>query len=220
MHIQGQFQAMEDVPGVRPAGQKRSQVLLDKFTMAGREVLRHTRLDDMAIPDLARAAQSSVGGFYSRFENKDAFFDYLRLRMLRDHMALFAEDLDPERLAEADPLTISEATIDAMLKVFSGPWRGVLREAYAGITDRPESWAPMNRRGQYVRARITQLYAPHFPGDRALEQRISLAVQLLFSALNNEMMNPHLAFRIENPVFRDILIKTFDGTVAGRFASP
>ena len=106
-----------------------------------------------------------------------------------------------------------------MLKVFDGPWRGVLREAYAAIPEKPDSWAPMNKRGQFVRERITQLYRPHFRDDTNLNQRISVAVQLLFSALNNEMMNPHLAFRISDPVFRDYLIKTFDTTIAGRFAS-
>ncbi|MEO1711455.1 MAG: TetR family transcriptional regulator, partial [Pseudomonadota bacterium] len=72
------------VPGVRPADQRRSRVLLEKFTVAGREVLLDTRLDDISIPALAKAANSSVGGFYSRFESKQAFFEFLRMQMLAE----------------------------------------------------------------------------------------------------------------------------------------
>lgn len=208
------------IPGVRPADQKRSRVLQDKFVTAGREMLQHTRLSDISVPDLAKAATSSVGGFYSRFETKDAFFDFLRMRMLQEHLAIYDQDLNPKTLRGAGRFAISEATVDVMLAIFSGPWRGVLREAYASIPDRPENWAPMNMRGQFVRARITELYKPHFAGDPEVEPRISIAVQLLFSALNNEMMNPHLAFRIDHPVFRSTLIRTFDTTIAGRFAAP
>lgn len=208
------------IRGVRPADQKRSRVLQDKFVSAGRDVLQHTRLNDISVPDLARAASSSVGGFYSRFETKSAFFDFLRMRMLQEHMAIYDRDLSPESLRNTGRFAISEATVDVMLSIFSGPWRGVLREAYATISERPDTWEPMNKRGQFVRARITELYKPHFAEDPGLEQRISIAVQLLFSALNNEMMNPHLAFRIDHPAFRGTLIHSFDTTIAGRFAAP
>ena len=121
----------EPIPGVRPAEQTRSRVLQDKFVTAGREALLTTRLDDLAIPVLAKAANSSVGGFYSRFETKDAFFEFLRQRMLAEHMVLYSEHLAPHRFEGKSRQDVSEAFVDVMLIVFSGDWRGVLREAYA-----------------------------------------------------------------------------------------
>lgn len=208
-----------EIPGVRPAEQKRSVELRDKFAAAGREVLLETRLADVSIPELAKAAKSSVGGFYSRFDSKDAFFEFLRMRMLNANVAIYADALSPEKHASAPRITISEAFVDVMVLVFSGQWRGVLREAYASIPERPENWAPMNARGQALREMVLKLYEPHFAGDDQLPQRISIAVQLLFSALNNELMNPHLAHKLDDPTFRRFLTQTFDTTVSGQFAA-
>ena len=136
-----------DIPGVRPAGQKRSRALQDKFVIAGRDALRTSRLDDLSVPDLAKAANSSVGGFYSRFESKEAFFEFLRVQMLNEHLQLYDDRLAPARFAGKSRHDVSEAFVDIMLIVFSGPWRGVLREAYSLIPVRPESWEPMKERG-------------------------------------------------------------------------
>lgn len=205
----------QEVRGVRRADQKRSRILQDKFVTAGRKVLLDTRLDDLSVPVLAKTAGSSVGGFYSRFESKEAFFEFLRMQMLTEHLKLYDERLAPERFAGKTCSDVTEAFVDVMLAVFSGPWRGVLREAYSVIPDRPESWAPMKARGQYVRALITELYRPLMSDTEGLDERVSIAVQLLFSALNNEMMNPNLAFSIEDPKFRFYLIAAFDALVSG-----
>lgn len=204
------------IPGVKPAAQKRSRILQDKFVAAGRTLLLETRLEDISIPVLAEKAGSSVGGFYSRFESKEAFFEFLRVQMLAEHMKLHEEKLSEKRFEGKTHREISEAFVGGMLNVFSGPWRGVLREAYALIPDRPENWVPMNARGQVLRARITELYRGRLEQTDGLEERVSIAVQLLFSALNNELMNPNLAFRINDPKFRFYLVASFDSLVSGR----
>ncbi len=210
----------DPIPGVRPAEQNRSRALQDRFVIAGRKVLLTTRLDDLAIPVLAKAAESSVGGFYSRFETKDAFFEFLRRRMLIEHMVLYEDHLSPSRFEGKARQDVSEAFVDVMLIVFSGPWRGVLREAYALLTLRPESWAPMKARGQYLRQRVAELYSPLVGNRAGLEERVSFAMQLLFSALNNEMMNPNLSFSIKDEAFRRHLIVTLDTLVAGDLTLP
>ncbi|WP_238364809.1 TetR/AcrR family transcriptional regulator [Mesobacterium pallidum] len=204
-----------EVPGVHPAGQARSRLLQDRFVKAGRMALRTTRLDDLSIPVLAEAAASSVGGFYSRFETKEAFFEFLRAKMLEAHKRLFDDRLADDRLTNRGRGDVSEELVDAMLAIFSGPWRGVLREAYACMTDSPAAWAPMRARGQMVRDRVLALYRTHMPGDDKLEERVSMAVQLLYSALNNEMMNPNLTFKIEDPKFRTYLVAMVDAIVSG-----
>ncbi len=217
--MQGFDQAIfeRDIPGVRPADQKRSRVLQDKFAAAGREVLLHMRLDDLSIPVLAKSAGSSVGGFYSRFESKEAFFEFLRFQMLKEHMTLYDEHLDPERFIGKTRGDVSSAFVDVMLIVFTGPCRGILREAYSAIPDRPENWEPMKERGRLLRQMILALFAPLVDRREGLEERVSIAVQFLFSALNNEMMNPNLAFGVEDPKFRFYLISAFDAVVAGEF---
>jgi AcrR family transcriptional regulator len=206
-----------DIPGVRPAEQLRSRLLQDRFVTAGRKIMVKTRLADLPIPDLAKEAGSSVGGFYSRFDNKDAFFEFLRLQMFDDHMKLHDEYLDPTRFADKTHKEVSSAFVDLMLLVFSGPWRGVLREAFSRIPEHPESWGPMTRRSQYLCNRILALYEPLVKNKDGLDQRVAFAVQLLFSAFDNEMMNPNLEFRISDTQFRNFLIQSFDALIAGQF---
>lgn len=203
----------QEIPGVKRAGQKRSKLLQDKFVKAGRTVLLKTRLDDLSIPALAKAAGSSVGGFYSRFDSKDAFFEFLRMQMLAEHMKLYDESLALVRFQGKSAEDVTDAFVNVMLQVFSGPWRGVLREAYSVIPERPESWAPMKARGQYLRALILELYRTRVAAPEGLDERVSIAVQLLFSALNNEMINPNLAFSIDDPKFRRYLIAAFNALV-------
>lgn len=198
-----------EIPGVKRAGQKRSKLLQDKFVKAGRKVLLKTRLDDLSIPALAEEAGSSVGGFYSRFDSKESFFAFLRLQMLTEQLALYEQGLAPALFKGKTAHDVTEAFVDIMIRVFNGPWRGVLREAYSVIPERPESWAPMKARGQYLRALMLELYRPRVGAPETLDERVSIAVQLLFSALNNEMMNPNLAFSIDHPKFRSYLIAAF-----------
>jgi len=210
----------QEIPGVKRAGQKRSKLLQDNFVKAGRKALLKARLDDLSIPALAEAAGSSVGGFYSRFDSKEAFFEFLRLQMLVEHMALYEQCLAPALFKDKTAYDVTEAFVDVMLRVFNGPWRGVLREAYSVIPERPESWAPMKARGQYLRALILELYCPLVGDPETLGERVSIAVQLLFSALNNEMMNPNLAFSIEDPKFRTYLIAAFNALVTDAAYTP
>ncbi|MEM7256431.1 MAG: hypothetical protein AAF404_03480 [Pseudomonadota bacterium] len=202
-----------EIPGVRSARQTRSQKLQDRFVRAGRKALQNHRLDELPIPVLAKSAGSSVGGFYSRFTDKDAFFELLIARMLDEHMQLFDEHLRPQRFTGKTHHDISTAFVGVMLLVYSGPWRGVLREAYAFISDKPEGWGPMLERGRLLRQRVTQLYHPVVQNPAGLDEKVSAAVQLLFSALNNELMNRKLAFGIDDEPFRHYLIVMLDSIV-------
>jgi AcrR family transcriptional regulator len=204
-----------EIPGVHSADQARSRVLQGKFAVAGQKMLLKSRLNDVSIPDISRKANSSVGGFYSRFESKEAFFEFLQMRMLKDHLGFIEQNLDLRLFATATRQMISAAFVDVMIHNFSGPWRGVLREAYASIPEAQKSWEPMFRRGQLVRGIMNALLAPHMADVTDAEDRISFAVQLVFSALNNELMNPNLKFTITNPEFRAYLIEAFDQMISG-----
>lgn len=200
-----------NIPGVKPAEQARSRKLQDEFVKSGQRMLRQMRLSDFSIPDLAKEAGSSVGGFYSRFENKEVFFEFLRARMLAENSAAFAHDLDAEKLAEATVAEVSEAFVDVMIEVFSGPWRGVLREAYARIPEKQGAWAPMRSRGGQLSGIVTGILRPKLPTSTDAEQKIGFAVQMVFSVLNNELMNPNLQFSIDDDTFRRHLIAMFAG---------
>ncbi len=205
------------IPGVKAADQKRSRLLQEKLVIAGRELLVNNRLDDIPIPDLAKTAGSSVGGFYSRFESKDAFFDFMRMRMFVDHQALHDKHLEPTQFQGKSHADVSAAFVGLMMVVFSGPWRGVLRESFYRIPEHPGSWEPMKKRAGYLVNRVFGLMEPLVDNRDGLEERVAVAVQFLLSAIDNEMMNPNLTFKISDPKFRFYLTQSFDSLVAGDF---
>lgn len=205
------------IPGVKPAEQKRSRVLQDKFVVATRKILLTTRMKDIPVPELAHAAGSSVGGFYSRFESKDALFEFMRKQMFDEHLILHDEYLDPNAFAGKSHLVVSTVFVDLMLRVFSGPWRGVLRETFTNVLEHPSTWEPMKARLEYLCDRLIPLYKNRIDGPQGLEERVGIALQFLLSVFDNEMMNPNLEFRINDPKFRFYLVQTFDVLIAGNF---
>lgn len=202
------------IPGVKPAEQARSRVLQDKFVAAGQTLLSDKHLSELSVADLAKEAGSSVGGFYSRFEDKDVFFEFLRARMLKEHGDAYAEELSVERLADATVFETSRAFIDVITKVYSGPWRGVLREAYTRIPEKKGFWGPMRLTGARLSEAMVALLGPKLPDPEAAESRIAFAMQMTFSMLNNELVNPNLRYSIADTDFREYLTQMFHGFLA------
>lgn len=58
--------------GARSPRQARSQRTHDRIVRAAGELLESRPFDEISVADIARAAGTSVGGFYARFPSKDA----------------------------------------------------------------------------------------------------------------------------------------------------
>ncbi|MFV0319227.1 MAG: TetR/AcrR family transcriptional regulator [Microbacterium sp.] len=71
---------MLDTPGLRPPQQERSQRTLERVLDAGLEVFAARGYDGLTIAEVCRAAHTSAGAVYTRFENKDAL-----VRVVHDH---------------------------------------------------------------------------------------------------------------------------------------
>ena len=59
---------------VRPAKQARSRETRDRLLAVGRELLDRGGFEETHIADIVRDAGCSVGAFYQRFPDKEAFF--------------------------------------------------------------------------------------------------------------------------------------------------
>jgi AcrR family transcriptional regulator len=57
-----------------PAKQARSRVTRDRLLVAGRQLLEQGVFEQTTIAGLAQIAGCSVGSFYSRFPDKEAFY--------------------------------------------------------------------------------------------------------------------------------------------------
>lgn len=66
---------------VRAPQQSRSQKTLERILSSSTSLISVKSYDDLSIAEIASSARISVGGFYSRFENKEALFSRLVERL-------------------------------------------------------------------------------------------------------------------------------------------
>jgi AcrR family transcriptional regulator len=79
---------------VKPPRQDRSRSTHDRFVEAAQRLLGRGRSwAEITVADLARAAESSVGAFYSRFRDKNALLHVLQIELNREGSATAAETL-------------------------------------------------------------------------------------------------------------------------------
>lgn len=72
--------SLEDIDGVMPVNQERSRIARDRLLLAGEKVFAKLGYDAAHVGDIAQAAGCSVGSFYRRFRDKEAFFKALHHR--------------------------------------------------------------------------------------------------------------------------------------------
>src|SRR5262249_9156472 len=84
-------------PRLRPPVQARSQATLDRLVRAAEGLLAEKRFDEATVAEIARRADSSVGAFYARFPDKEAFLDHFDERFFQNAREQWNVVLDPAR---------------------------------------------------------------------------------------------------------------------------
>lgn len=64
--------------------QKRSQKSLERLLAASQNLIASGNFGDASVQDITRQAEYSVGGFYSRFRNKEALFEVVQDRVFEE----------------------------------------------------------------------------------------------------------------------------------------
>lgn len=195
----------DDIPGVLPAKQARSRRIRDAYIQAGIKLLNSKRFNDLKVSDLAEACGQSVGSFYTRFEDKEAYFRALRAAAIHLCNAEIHARVSVEKLYEMEPDEALDALVDLMADLFTGPARGVLRESLLRILEPDDPWAPMRDSAReimrnYRRACATQF--PAFPPEETKE-RLSFCFQLIVGALQNDLVNDYHVFSTRDQSLRD-----------------
>ena len=141
----------------------------------------------------------------------------MRMRMFVDHQALHDKHLEPTQFQGKSHADVSAAFVGLMMVVFSGPWRGVLRESFYRIPEHPGSWEPMKKRARYLVNRVFGLMEPLLTTGTGSRNESQLPFNSCCRQIDNEMMNPNLTIKISDPKFRFYLTRSFDALVAGDF---
>lgn len=127
--------SLDHIDGVLPANQARSRHARDRLLQAGDKVFAKLGYDAAHVNDIAQAAGCSVGSFYRRFRDKEAFFKALHHRFternLENASRFFAMEDWEDQPASAVIRTLIENTAHIM-KRNQGFFRALFQRSLAG----------------------------------------------------------------------------------------
>ena len=183
-----------------PTKQARAEKTRDKLLSAGAQLLEHQSLDDISIAQIAREAGCSVGVFYFRFQDKEAFFRYL-LNNTLDHIrastdATFASQA-VQGQAEDDILAQCIRHFISIMREHGG----LIRAAQGQTRNIADSWQPVREMGAWLIERYLQAIADSQskPVNEALQRNGSAAFQIVSGVLVNAVLNRPQHMNLDSP---------------------
>ena len=121
---------------VRVPQQRRSQQTMDRILSSSTKLISQRSYDDVSIAEIASHSRVSVGGFYSRFENKDALLCVLLDRLAEETRnkidAALAEDWSQTSLRD-----LLNFVVENNAEIYN-KYRGVLTAVHIGSRIFPE----------------------------------------------------------------------------------
>lgn len=105
-------------PLTHPTRQPRAQHTSDAIIDAGLALLRERDFASVSVAEIAERAGISVGGFYARFEGKEALLHVLAARVLADCANALDRALSPGRMARASVEGVVRAYVRVMVTKF------------------------------------------------------------------------------------------------------
>jgi AcrR family transcriptional regulator len=136
--------SVDEIDGVLPVNQARSRNARDRLLHAGERVFARLGYDAAHVSDIAQAADCSVGSFYRRFRDKEAFFKALHQRFternLENAARFFAMPQWQEEPTAVMVRTLIENTAGIMRRNH-GFFRALFQRSLAGVAT--DSWPRM-----------------------------------------------------------------------------
>jgi len=177
----------------------------DSFIRAGAEALNDIRLNDLTVSGLCKRSGNSVGAFYTRFRDKDAYFRALRVYtvMSLEHETIARFNVDS--LRDATVKQTLEKFVDLMVDIFTSRYRGVIRESLLLILEPDDPWAPMRGSAVKIVTTLQQSLETVLPTNTAVDvsTRCRFCFQLVVGPLQNELLNDYHVFTTRDNSLRN-----------------
>ena len=176
--------------GVTPAQQGRSEATFRGLIQAGRKALDAKFFDEMTIEDIARDAGASVGAFYGRFENKEAFFSAIQEITVADIESELKSQLAQRKVEAASDKEFLVAVAKSTVGIFR-KHRGLYIASFKHSSTRPGAWSPIRRLGSRASGLITAKLALRLRrcGKPLSERKIRIGLQFMNGLLVNAVLN-------------------------------
>ena len=198
--------AVRDLPGILPTQQRRSQETTVALLEAAAVMLRERSLDELSIEDLCKRVGVTIGAFYGRFENRDAFFSALMslaaTKALAAVRAAVADEDNPGTGLEEACRRIVEVAVNVVRRNV-----GVVRAASQYESIYPERWGTIRTTGSAMVDLAKPLLLARMGRGRvaAKERSIGFAFQMMFGTLINAVLHKPKLVSLDEPEMVDRL---------------
>jgi len=147
--------SVDHMDGVLPVNQARSRDARDRLLQAGERVFAKLGYDAAHVSDIASAAGCSVGSFYRRFRDKEAFFKALHHRFTQRNLENSARFFALPQWREQPSSTMVRALVEAtahIMKRNQGFFRALFQRSLAGAGAAywPQMRAGTQRQGELL----------------------------------------------------------------------
>jgi len=196
---QGERSETADPAWAKPAYQQRSRQQRDRLLKAGERVFAEKGFWQAHVADIAKRAGCSVGSFYRRFQDKEAFFFSLQTDMAahaETNIARFFDD--PACLTDPLPEVLARLVRNTArtMKGIEGYYRALFELSLRGH----DVWPPMRRIEILEAERITDLLRQRgVQMEAGFKTRAHLAIRGVHGQIISAMLHGPGPFATDDP---------------------
>lgn len=189
-----------DIPGVRPARQRRSRELLVNLVNEGLALLTEHDFDTLSIEAVCERCNATTGSFYARFESKEVFVTTLQRLVVEDTRINMVANYESNR-APRDSLPYLLAWISKGAVTWYRRNEGLVRACLRRAGTDPAIWTPMRELGELQVGLALPQILSLLPGRTSTSQKqyVLFAFQILHGTLNNMVLINPGPFSIHHP---------------------
>jgi len=183
-----------------PVKQQRSEQTREKLLQAGLDLLRCGNYKDISIAQISAQAGCSIGSFYLRFRNKEAFFEYMIESISETLRTGVRVNLTNEN---AKGLTLAQTVklcVDHYVQT-NRQYESVIRAALHYSINGSDDWQPVRDNGLMLHAHYIDLIIAKLRRSDQEEARQQLLVgfQILSGHLINSIAHPVKTLPLDDP---------------------
>ena len=183
-----------------PAKQLRSEQTRENLLKAGLNLLQNGNYEDISIAQIAARAGCSVGSFYLRFRNKEAFFEFLIESISEILQADASANLTSDKVK---PLTLAQKVrfcVDHYVET-NRQYESVIRAALHYSIHGSDDWQPVRDIGLMLQAHYIELIlgkSRRTAQDEA-RQQLLVGLQIISGHLVNSIAHPVNTLPLDDP---------------------
>ena len=185
------MESVDHIDGVLPVNQARSRDARDRLMQAGERVFAKVGYDAAHVSDIASAAGCSVGSFYRRFRDKEAFFKALHHRFTERNRENSARFFAMPQWQEKPASEVVRALIEGTARVMKrnhGFFRALFQRSLAGAG--ADYWPQMRAGTQHQGELLAEFLVARGEGTNDnLAEACVFALRSVDGALVHRMLN-------------------------------